>query len=121
MAIVLHGNNATGNTPADICGAVPTSYSQAYNLKKSGSPVNNDEARSRLLMDVPEGTQIAVADDPNDGTNDDCTVITALEYVQEPIEITTFENSWQTDQLKVRYHHVNGLDGRVSYVGIQGS
>lgn len=107
MTIVFHGNNVTGNTPADICGTVPTSYSQAYNLKQSGSPVNNDKARSCLLMDVPEGTQVTVADDPNGSSNDDYTVITALEDVQEPVAIAMFEKSWQTDQLLVQYHHVN--------------
>ena len=121
MTIVFHGDSATGNTPSDICGTVPTSFSETYNFKDSGSPVNNDKARSCLLMDVRKGTQITVADSPDGSTGDDYTVITVLEDVQDPVAITTFENSWRTSQLQVQYHKVNGLDGKVSHVGIQTS
>lgn len=108
--IFYEGNNATQDK---VC-SIPAETDTWHFKNHSGW---NDEARSLVLQDVPSGTVIRIADDPNGATDDDYTDI----YVKtqgHSVIIPSFEQSYEDDYVKVKYHSDNGLDGKVSYCDI---
>jgi hypothetical protein len=118
MAILFYSSNISSYQTDDFCGAIPTSVNSGTDLKNSGSPVPNDEARSCILMDVTRGTVISVYDSPSASTSDDYTTITALDNISQLV-LSTFEQSFSNSQVAVTYNKDNGLDGKVSYVKVQ--
>jgi hypothetical protein len=117
MAILFYKNNQCPSEIGEFCGAVPTSQSGNWSLKASGSPVENDEARSCTLMDVVAGTVITLYDNPDGKTDDDWTEIKAHQNILS-ICISSFEVDTNSTQYSVTYHKKNGLDGKVSYIRV---
>lgn len=89
------------------------------NLKKykvyefvTNSSSLNDRARSaKIYSDGP--VTFTVYDSPDAKTNDDYTVI-RVKTAANGIYISSFENNYEDDNLKVSYYRKNGLDGKVS-------
>ncbi len=79
---------------------------------------SNDDARSLQLTDVHTGAIIRVFDSPAGATNDDWTQIFVKATVANAC-IGTFQLSSNSPTLKVDYHPVNGLDGKVSRVEVR--
>ena len=83
---------------------------------------NNDDARSMTICRAIKGTQITVFDDGDLKTDDDYATITVDKDLKGCVNIGTFEKStsygdW-SGMVKVNYHSVNGLDGKVSSFSI---
>ncbi|AMP97756.1 hypothetical protein AY601_0814 [Pedobacter cryoconitis] len=89
------------------------------NLKKykvyefvTNSSSLNDRARSaKIYSDGP--ITFTVYDSPDAKTNDDYTVI-RVKTAANGVYISSFENNYEDDNLKVTYYRKNGLDGKVS-------
>ena len=112
--LLYEGNGAT----QDIVCVFPATHSTStkkVNFKKS-SNCDNDEARSAELSQVPAGTKITVYDSPDMKTNDDYTVITVLNDIFDSVIIYSFERTYSDYHVRVSYHRVNGLDGKVSSI-----
>jgi len=80
-------------------------------------PRENDEARSVKLLDVRPGCVISVFDSPGGATTDDFCVIQVKRSSPE-YTVTTFERSYEDDEVLVSYARRNGLDGKVSRIRI---
>lgn len=78
---------------------------------------SNDDARSLQLSNVHAGSIIRVFDSSDGATNDDWTQI-FVKSTQTSC-IGTFQSSSNTPSLKVDFHLVNGLDGKVSRVDVR--
>lgn len=85
---------------------------------QSFRPVVNDEARSLRLENVRRNCVIFVYDDPRGRINDDWTAIRVKRFARNYV-VRSFERSYEDEFVKVEYHRKNGLDGKVSYVGIR--
>ena len=97
-----------------------TEFAQSYDLKDSGSPVPNDEARSCTIVDATAGTVITVYDSPSASTDDDYATIKVNSNLTAPVVVNTFENStsYGGGSVTVTCHKDNGLDGKVSNIKI---
>ncbi len=101
---------------------------ESVNLKNYAG--KNDEICSLQLFYVPKGTIIKLYDSPQASTNDDYTVITVLNEVDEFL-IGTLEQSgilkksirkgdeWvEVGVVKMTYYNDNGLNGKVSHINV---
>jgi phosphatidylserine/phosphatidylglycerophosphate/cardiolipin synthase-like enzyme len=112
---LYEGNNATQDV---VC---PIAVHQNKTLRFYEPPLDgtdyrcdNDEARSILLHDIPAGRVFRFYDDPDRRyQDDDWTEI----VVKRPVSrkyLSTFEQSFEDDDIRVMYHRNNGLDGKIS-------
>ncbi len=91
---------------------------QKYNLKEPNkTKIPNDEARSVVLHDVKVGTRLTVCDDPEGSRDDDYCEIKVERKFERKI-IGTFEKEFSDEDVRVTYHHVKGLDGKVSHIEV---
>ncbi|WP_158795937.1 hypothetical protein [Pedobacter sp. L105] len=113
--IFKEGNGGTQNTVATITDA----SGQFYNLKdKTPSNIGaNDEAKSLILQNVRVGAAISVYDAPAGDASDDYCIITVKSLVSS-ITVSSFETSYEDANVKVDFHHHNGLDGKVSAIRV---
>ncbi len=81
---------------------------------------DNDEARSVTLFDVPAGRVLRFFDHPDGNREDDWTEVIVKRNVSE-VDIPSFEQSFENDDIRVIYHRNNGLDGKVSRLVIDSS
>jgi hypothetical protein len=79
---------------------------------------DNDEARSVQLTNVKAGTIIRVYDDSSGSTADDWTQI-FVKTAAGSVCLGTFQLSSDTPSMKVDYHAVDNLDGKVSRVDVR--
>ena len=86
----------------------------------SGKVKPNDEARSLKLNDVRPFTKVAVYDDPDGGKGDDYTTISVKKPTPTGLVVGSFEGDFENEYIKVVHNHKNGLDGKVSYITIEG-
>ena len=109
-----------GNDAKQDGWALSTESKQSYDLKKSGSPVPNDEARSCTIVDAAAGTVINVYDSPSASKDDDWAEIKVNSDVSTPVVVNTFEKptSYGGGAVTVTFNKNNGLDGKVSYIEI---
>lgn len=77
----------------------------------------NDEARSLVLVNVRAGRALRLLGDPGGSLSQDWVVIVVLRDVATKT-IDTFERSFADDDVVVRYHGGDGLDGKVSRLEI---
>ena len=82
-------------------------------------PCSNDETRSMRIYSAEAGTTIKVYDSPSGGTNDDYTIIKIKRDISHAVDLDTYEKDYEDDFIQVRYHHDNGLDGKVSYFSVE--
>lgn len=104
------------NGHGDRLGRYSDNKKKDMNLKNGY--MKNDEIRSVKLHGVNAGTIIKVYDNPDAHHDDDWTEITVKKW-KEDITIRTFEKSYENDYIKVKFHHDNGLDGKISHVKIK--
>ncbi|MCX5998735.1 MAG: hypothetical protein NTU41_03875 [Chloroflexi bacterium] len=109
--VLYEGNDAT----QDVVCTLSADTDDYWHFKNHSGW--NDEARSVKLKDVQAFTILTVYDDPEGGDGDDWTQIKVKEYCYERV-IGTFETSFEDSQVKVTYHSVNGLDGKISYAKV---
>lgn len=84
---------------------------------KNMDACDNDEARSAMLAFARKGTVIDIFDDPDCERSDDWTRIEVLHDLTRA-RIFDLEKSASNARLRVRHHHLNGLNGKVSCVRI---
>lgn len=117
MAVVFYeGNDATQNA-----WPLSTEVAQSYDLKSSGSPVPNDEARSCTILDAEAGTVIKVYDSQSASTDDDWAQIVVNSAVNLPVVVSTFQatTTYGNGAVSVTFNEVDGgLDGKVSYIDV---
>ena len=104
------GNNARQNL---LC-SLETQQNRSVNFQ-SGGDCDNDEARSLILYNLPVGRVLRLYDSPNGSLTDDWVELTVKRTVARHV-ISSFENTYEDDDVKVVYHRNNGLDGKVSRV-----
>lgn len=112
---LYEGNNASQT----LVGQITDAPGQYFDLKHK-TPYDiggNDETRSLRLNSVRAGAIISVYDSPSGDPGDDYTVITVKQNVST-IVIGTFESSYEDANVKVEFHHHNGLDGKVSAIRV---
>jgi hypothetical protein len=109
-----------GNDGSQDGWPLSTELGQNYDLKNSGSPVPNDEARSCTIVDAEAGTVINVYDSPSASRDDDWAQIKVNSKITSPVVVNTFEDSttYGSGAVTVTYTKDNGLDGKVSYIEI---
>lgn len=78
----------------------------------------NDSVMGCEINRADVGTVISVYDSPSADTDDDYAVITIKKTLTHPILIHSFETDLDTEFLSLRYHHYNGLDGKISRVDV---
>lgn len=117
MAVLFYSNNECPSESKKFIGDVSTSSTESYDLKDSGAPVPNDEARSCTLVDVKANTVISVYDSPGGDQNDDWTQIVVKEDL-DSLCISTFEQNQSTSQITMTYNKDNGLDGKISRIDV---
>lgn len=111
------GNNADG---PPIC-TFSTTFNRSWSLKSTPRMgCGNDEIRSVTLQGARRGQRITFHDDPGGSSSDDYTTIEILQDIawDAPQVIGTLEKDLDTTQVRVRHHHVNGLDGKVSRISV---
>jgi len=111
------GNDAT----KDNLGSISATPGVNYDLKASGAPIQNDEARSVVIgKGVQAGAALAVYDSPNASMSDDWCVIQVKTTITAPggHTVGTFESDTNDDTIYTDYHKDDGLDGKVSYISI---
>lgn len=79
----------------------------------------NDEARRLSLINVRAGARIYLFDSPAASTSDDWTYIYVKRKTWQGIFISSFERSYENDDVSVTYHRKNGLNGKVSFCRIR--
>ena len=97
---------------------------ESANVNLKNHPCSNDEARSLLLRSgVKAGTKIYVYDDPNGGKGDDWALISVnpKRDLDQDVCVPSFETSSGKLEglVKIQSHYRNGLDGKVSHVGVE--
>ena len=114
--VFYEGNDAT----QDRLFSFSTETSRSWNCKKGDC--ENDEARSVVLYHVKPGTRIYIYDSPKskeeDRKEDDWTEIKVKKYIAKVV-IESFEKNRDEDDVYVKYHRKNGLDGKVSYIKVE--
>ncbi len=111
--LLFEGNGCT----QDVVGETDASVPQIANFKQTRA-FENDETRSLLLTDIPSGIVIRLLDDPDGNMSDDWVEI----LIRQPVSdfcLSTFEQSFENQLLRVTFHHHNGLDGKVSRLEIR--
>lgn len=79
----------------------------------------NDEVRSMRIIYAEAGTTLSFYDSPDGSPSDDYTIIKIKRDISSGINVDTFEKSYEDDDIKVTHHHVNGLDGKISFFSVQ--
>lgn len=110
---VFHEGNGGGQ---DVVCTLPQSI-LTVDFKNDTYSCENDEARSVVLNNLPEGAMLIVYDDPGCGTGDDYTRIRVLEDISQ-VTIGTFEGGSYPSSIDYQHFPDNGLDGKVSCVQI---
>ncbi len=109
------GNDGT----QDNLGTLGYAPGANYDLKSSGAPIDNDEARSVILNSgLPQGSGLVVFDSPDASMDDDWCQIQVLQTLNTAYTIDSFEQNLSNDTIKQTYHKDNGLDGKVSYISV---
>jgi hypothetical protein len=103
-----------GGTQDNVCDLDVTNQVVRF---KSHASCDNDETRSLVIFSVHAGTTIEVFENPDCRPNDDWTQIIVKRAVSQAL-VSTYEQSFENDDLLVIHHHANGLDGKVSCVRI---
>lgn len=78
----------------------------------------NDEARSLALIAVHAGAVITVYDSKDLHSSDDYCVIRVKRQIATRYVVSSFETSYEDDDVQVTYYRKNGLDGKVSSMSI---
>jgi hypothetical protein len=115
-SIVLYeGNGCT----QDIVCIFSSDTLQRWNLQRD-TDCSNDEARSMLLRSgMSSNVQIVLADDPKGRSTDDFARVTTLHTLSNDVCVSSFHNSSTINgAVRVDATYMNGLDGKVSYIGI---
>jgi hypothetical protein len=89
-----------------------------YNYTCADGNYPNDEARSVYLLNVRAGVRIRVFDNPHVKRYDDWTEIVVKRQVPR-ISINSFDRSYENSVVKVKAHRKDGLDGKVSCIGVR--
>ena len=81
----------------------------------------NDDVKSmQLIGSFPRGFKVRVYDNSAGHHNDDWTsVLVKKELINARIIIGTFEDDFESHEIRVDYHRKNGLDGKVSRIDIE--
>lgn len=113
------GNNCT----QDNLGSVPADQNGQWDLKASGAPIKNDEARSCTISNVAAGVVLELFDSADASKRDDWAEIHMLQPVSSMC-IGTFEQNIDTPTISMTYHPSggivnNGLDGKVSNIKVK--
>jgi hypothetical protein len=110
MAVIdLHEGNGCSQ---DLLASVTYKKGRRINFKKSKT-IENDEARSCSLHDLPVGAVVRFFDNPKGKKDDDWCEITVKKSHQQYC-VGSFERTYEDDFVRVTYHKDNGLDGKVS-------
>ena len=115
--IVLYEGN---NRSQDVLCRLPLpafGSSVVHNLTSDNYGCENDEARSLLLRNVPQGTVITVYDSSNCSQGDDYTIITVTRNTAWSV-VNTFESDFSDNYLHSNYRTAGDIDGKVSCVRI---
>ncbi len=105
----MKGNNCT----QDKIGECTDEAGQKINFKMTKG-FTNDEASSVSLFNVRANAVICVFDDPDGTKYDDWTEIVVKCQAQK-VCIKSFEQTYEDKNVKVTFHCINGLDGKVSH------
>eukprot|EP00092_Neocalanus_flemingeri_P032775 GFUD01035648.1.p1 GENE.GFUD01035648.1~~GFUD01035648.1.p1 ORF type:complete len:409 (-),score=59.55 GFUD01035648.1:65-1291(-) len=110
------GNRAT----QDLVCRLRFSRSHSWNLKDT-SKCDNDETRSFRIIRADKGTVLRFFDNQYGATSDDWVEYTVKRKIEEKriVTIPTYEESFENEFLKAKYHPHNGLDGKVSRVEVK--
>ena len=81
------------------------------------SQCDNDEARSLRLYDVPAGRALLLFDSPSGSREDDWIAIRTKRPILDK-RISSFERSFEDDDVAVTFFRNNGLNGKVSRLEI---
>ena len=102
-----------GGTQESMC-TIGAIKNKTINLKSSAySHCDNDEARSVRFRDVIGPKTLTLFDHPDRKREDDWTEIIIKRNIKSKL-ISTFQRSFEDDDVRVIYHRNNGLDGKVS-------
>lgn len=110
--------NAIGNLRAtwDING------DGSYNLKQEPPAgrikIPNDEVRSLKILKPDKGTMITLYRDAEGNRGEDFIEIRIKRDVEHYVIITNLETSYENEDVKVVYHGVKGLNGKVSRIEV---
>ena len=98
------------------------SINKVINFKSDSNyrDCDNDEAKSASIFDTPAGITILLFDNPNGSKQDDWLEINIKQDIQE-LQISSFEESFENDDVQVIYHKKNGLNGKVSRLEVKSS
>lgn len=109
LAFFYEGNSGTQN----IVKVITLSQSLKTQLKKS----ENDEARSVILYNAPDGKLLSVYDSPNASKKDDWTEIYVKKSLTKNV-INSFERDIDKENYEVHSHFHDNLDGKISYISV---
>lgn len=109
LALFYEGNSGKQNIVKVI------SLSKNSNIKLSKS--ENDEARSVILYNVPDGQLLSVYDSPNASEQDDWSEIYIKKSLTKAV-IDSFNHNIENENYEIHSHPNNGLDGKISYIKI---
>lgn len=85
---------------------------------QSGSTCANDEARSVVLWNVPANRVVWLYDSPSGHTDDDWFALRTKRHIKHKV-INSFQDNINDDDVEAFYYRNNGLDGKVSRIGIE--
>jgi hypothetical protein len=112
--VLREGNNGTQDVVGNITNAVP---GRTFNFPQI-SGLQNDEARSLILHEIPRGTVIRLFDNSNGSKQDDWAEIVVKRFINRKV-IGTFERSFEDADVRVIYFERDNLDGKVSRLEIR--
>lgn len=117
----LFSNNGPSYYVAFLELSANTGQGFNQNLTTLNGGAYNDEARSAIFSGQVGGRTFKFFDSPSGSTSDDWTQVTFLKDIpaNNSYYLWTFEANYEDDYVWVTYHHVNGLDGKVSNVQLQ--
>ena len=116
--ILFEGNHCSENLAGSFWPRESRGHQDKVNAKKVAF-IENDEARSVLIQGpIRKGEVLFLWDSPDGDGGDDHARIEVRKELKlgEGYCIGTFERTYHDSTVDVRYHKVNGLDGKVSLV-----
>lgn len=111
--LLFEGNDCT----QDVIGQIDDSVPQIHNFKNVDG-FENDESRSLLLVNIRPDVVVRLFDNPDGEMDDDWVEIFVKQQIPDYC-ITTYEQSFEDDFVRITYYDHNGLDGKVSRLEVR--